>query len=96
MANEIDVTLTELEQATDHVIQLIVNNNTAELEKGVIQQVQLMKKLSALTLNATDQYRLRKIKERVEQQQTLISQALDVTNLFLQALHELSNFNRMG
>lgn len=96
MTTDAEVILVELDQATDHVIQLVVNNKTAELEEGVIKQVQLLKKLSAFPQHTMDEVRLRRIKHKVEQQQLLISQALEVTNLFLRTFHELSNFNRMG
>ena len=96
MAKETDEVLTQLEQATEHVIQLIVDNNAVELESGVILQVQLMKKLANVSQEQLDKGRLQKIKSKIEQQQLLINQALEVSNLFLQALHELSNFNRMG
>ena len=42
MTTDADGILAELEQATDQVIALLVNNSTKELEKSVIQQVQLM------------------------------------------------------
>ena len=96
MTKEAEELLTALEQATDHVIQLIVDNNTAELESGVIRQVQMMKKLASVPQDQLDKGRLEEIKRKIEQQQLLINQALEVSNLFLQAMHELSNFNRMG
>ena len=96
MTTDADGILAELEQATDQVIQLIVNNNTQELEKSVIKQVQLMKKLATVSQDTLSENRLRELKHKVEQQQVLVNQALEVTNLYLQALHELSNFNRLG
>ena len=96
MTTDADGILAELEQATDQVIQLIVNNNTQELEKSVIKQVQLMKKLATVSQDTLGENRLRELKRKVEQQQVLVNQALEVTNLYLQALHELSNFNRLG
>ena len=96
MTTDADGILAELEQATDLVIALIVNNNTKELEKSVIKQVQLMKKLATISQDTLSENRLRTLKHKVEQQQVLVNQALEVTNLYLTALHELSNFNRLG
>ena len=96
MATEAEQILTALEVATDHVIQLIMENNTTELEQGVIRQVQLMKRLATVPADQLDKGILSNIKRKVEQQQLLVHQALEVSHLFLQILHELSNFNRMG
>lgn len=96
MSTKSDELLQELEFATDHVIQLVVNNDTSELEKSVIRQIQLMKKLSAFSAHEMNKDRLREIKRKVERQQLLINQALEVTNLFIQLLHEFSNINLMG
>lgn len=96
MTTDADGILAELEQATDQVIALIVNNNTKELEKSVIKQVQLMKKLATISQDALSENRLRALKHKVEQQQVLVNQALEVTNLYLTALHELSNFSHLG
>lgn len=91
-----DQLLTELEAATEHVIQVIVGNNTAELEQSVIKQVQIMKKLTAFPQDSVDVARLQGIKKKVNQQQLLIEQALQVTNLYLQSLNEMSNFSHLG
>ena len=96
MTTNADGILAELEQATDQVIALIVNNNTKELEKSVIKQVQLMKKLATISQDTLSENRLRTRKHKVEQQQVLVNQALEVTNLYLTALDEMSNFNRLG
>lgn len=96
MSTESDELLKELDLTTDHVIRLVVNNETADLEKSVIRQIQLLKKLSVFPANEISVERLHNLKRKVDQQQLLINQALEVTNLFIQLLHEYSKINLMG
>lgn len=96
MNNQSALLLSELEAAADRAIDAIVHNSTSELEHIVIQQVQILNKVTTLPENILDKDRLRTIKKKIEQQQVLVAQSLNVVDSFFQILSEYRQFSRSG
>lgn len=96
MHNEPDQLLAELDTTADLAIEAIISNNTSELQQIIVKQVQLLKKITSLSENVIDRERLRVIKNKIEQQQLLVAQSLDIVDSFFQILSEYRQFSRSG
>ncbi len=91
-----ELILSELEQITETVTQALVDHDTKAIENLVIQQIQCAKRLSLCMKEQIDKNRVLALISRVDAQQQLASQALAVTNVFLEGLNATRAFNRLG
>ncbi|PWI57274.1 hypothetical protein [Sulfoacidibacillus thermotolerans] len=85
-----------LEKITDEVIENLVSHQPQKLESLVIDQCRYLRELQSLQTESLDRERLNHLHQRVCTQQTLIAQAQQVTEFFLQRLNEGAMFQTLG
>ena len=88
--------LTELETVTDDVLATLTDHRPCELEPLVVKQCQLMRQLGSFPIQDDERGRLRRLQDTVVRQQTLVAQALQVTDSFLQELSRIRAFDQVG
>ncbi len=93
---QVDRLLATLETITEQVIQVLVSHRPEELEPLVIDQCRYLRELQLLPNDMIDITRIQHLHERVQHQQTLIAQAKQVADLFLQRLNETPSFQILG
>ncbi len=88
--------LTEIETVTEDVLSALTDHRPGDLEPLVVRQCQLMRQLGSLPIQDVDRGRLRRLQDTVVKQQTLVAQALQVTDSFLQELSRIRAFDQVG
>lgn|GEM_PF-6916299 len=91
-----DRLLTEIETVTEDVLATLVEHHPGDLEPLVVKQCQLMRMLETVPIQSIDQKRLSGLQDVIVRQQTLVAQALRVTDSFLQELSSMRAFNQIG
>ncbi len=88
--------MTEIETVTEDVLAALTDHRPSDLEPLVVKQCQLMRQLGSFPIQDVDHGRLRRLQGVVVRQQTLIAQALQVTDSFLQELSRIRAFDQVG
>ena len=88
--------LTEIETVTQNVLSALTDHRPGDLEPLVVRQCQLMRLLVSFPIQDVDHGRLRRLQDTVVRQQTLVAQALQVTDSFLQELSRIRAFDQVG
>ncbi|MHB1684783.1 MAG: hypothetical protein ACYCYO_18480 [Bacilli bacterium] len=91
-----DRLLSEIETVTEDVLATLAEHRPGDLEPLVVKQCQLMRMLETVPIQSIDQKRLSGLQDVIVRQQTLVAQALRVTDSFLQELSRMRAFNQVG
>lgn len=95
-SQSVDHLLETLELLTEQVIEVIISHQPQRLESLVIDQCRYLRELQMHPVEVINKTRIKHLHERVMQQQTLISQALQVTDFFLSRMNESPTFQTLG
>lgn len=87
--------LDKLDELCDALQTALINGDAHAVEKLVTEQCECIAQIPADGVSTAHQIRLKRLRERVQTQQVLISQALGVTQFFLESIYRHTSFSTL-
>lgn len=93
---DIDECLRNLECIGRRLVDALVSGDTANLQTLMTEQVHCLRNIPKEQLSHVHQEKLRDVQTKVQQQLTLVEQALRVSDFFLQQIHRDRSYSYLG